>query len=74
MVDYRRNREYIGVYSVEVKGYALKEVPCGVRRVDTPPIIYGNVENTECDNEEWCRPFGLEANGNHDARDEAEQR
>lgn len=52
---------------------SLKEVPCGVCRVDTPPIIHGNVENTEGDDEECCRPFGLEANGDHNACDEAEQ-
>ena len=52
---------------------SLKEVPRGVPRVDTPPIIHGNVENTEGDDEECCRPFGLEANGDHNACDEAEQ-
>jgi len=45
-----------------------------VCRVDTPPIIHGNVENTEGDDEECCRPFGLEANGDHNTCDEAEQR
>lgn len=52
---------------------SLKEVPCGVCRVDTPPIIHGNIENTEGDDQEYCRPLGLEANGDHNARDEAEQ-
>jgi len=42
--------------------------------VDTPPIIYGNVENTERDDEECCRPLGFEANGNHNACNKTEQR
>ncbi len=45
-----------------------------MRRVDTPPIIHGNVENTERDDEECCRPLGFEANGNHNACNKTEQR
>lgn len=42
--------------------------------MDTPPIIDGDIENTERYDEECCRPLGLEANGDHNASDEAEQR
>jgi len=44
---------------------------CGV---DTPPVIYSDVENTESEDEECCGPFGLEANGNHNTCNKAEQR
>jgi len=54
--------------------YALEEVPCGVCGVDTPPIIYSDVESTESEDEERCGPFGLEANGNHDTCNKAENR
>lgn len=60
--------------SIEGERHALKEVPCGVCGGDTPPIIHSNVENTERDDKECCRPFGFEANSNHNARDEAEYR
>jgi hypothetical protein len=42
--------------------------------VDAPPIVYGNVEDTESEDKEWCWPLGLEANGNHDACNKANQR
>jgi hypothetical protein len=65
--------EYAGWIQQREERDSLKEVPCGVCRVDTPPIIHGNVENTKGDDEECCRPFGLESNGDHNACDEAEQ-
>lgn len=44
---------------------------CGVY---TPPVVYSHIEDTECNDEDGSGPLGLEANGNHDARDQTEQR
>jgi len=35
--------------------------------VHAPPVVGKDVENTEDQNEERCRPLSLETNSNHDA-------
>jgi len=52
--------------------YALEEVALRVCRVHGPPVVDKDVEDREEDDEEGRRPLGLEADGNHDARSEAD--
>ncbi len=42
--------------------------------MDTPPVIDEDVENAERDDQEGCGPLGLEADCNHGARREADDR
>lgn len=51
----------------------FQEVPGGVCRVDRPPVVHGDIEDTEKDDEEGRGPLGLETNGDHDAGDKTDQ-
>lgn len=54
------------------KEHSLEEVALGVVAGDAPPVVDEHVEYGEQDDEERGRPLGLEADGDHPARDEAE--
>lgn len=43
-----------------------------MRRVDSPPVVGENVEDTQHYHQECSRPFGLEANGDHDTSGETD--
>ena len=45
----------------------FEEIALRVRRVDGPEIVCDDVEYAKNENQEGCRPLGLEADGNHDA-------
>lgn len=52
----------------------LEEVALRVRGVHRPEVVRDDVEDAEDKDEEGGGPLGLEADGNHDARDEADDR
>lgn len=52
----------------------LQEVALRVRRVDGPEVVCDDVEDTKNENEEGCGPLSLEADGNHDTGDKADDR
>ena len=54
--------------------YSLEEVTLRVRRVDTPPVVDEHVEDGEHNDKECRRPLGLEADSNHYARDQTNDR
>ena len=45
----------------------LEEIPLWVCTVHAPPVVDEHVEDTQGQDEENGRPFGLEANGDHTA-------
>lgn len=55
-------------------GLVFEEVALRVRRVDGPPVVDDDIEEREEQDEEEGRRLGLEADGDHRARAEAEQR
>ena len=54
--------------------HILEEIPLGVSAVDAPPVVDKDVEDAEDEDEERGRPLGLEADGNHRARGETDER
>jgi hypothetical protein len=50
----------------------LQEIPLRVCRVNAPPVVCKDVEDTENDDKEPGGPLGLEANGDHDTGGETE--
>jgi hypothetical protein len=50
--------------------YALQEITLGVCRVNAPPVVCKDVEDTENEHKETGRPLGLEPNRDHDTGSE----
>lgn len=58
--------------STKYSQVVLQEVALGVSRVDAPPVVDEDVENTEEGHQETGTPFRLESNGDHDTSAETD--